>query len=310
MLYKLRIFGIAIAMALVGCGGAKQPSRYLLKFKTTAELQAFLRYDKGHSIPLISAHRGGPTVGYPENCTPTFDNATRFHPAVIETDIALSKDSVLVMMHDNTLDRTTTGTGKIENYVFEELRKLRLKDTEGKVTEYKIETLDEVLQWSKDKVILNLDIKKGVPFRMIVDAVRKNKAESYVVIITYNANQAAEIAVLAPDLMISVSARGKEDVERMEQLGVKAEKMIAFVGVSEPKPEVYEYLHSRGISCILGTMGNLDKRAKTIGDDLYAKLVENGADVLSTDRNQEAGAALLKLMKERGLTSGHIVEVK
>jgi glycerophosphoryl diester phosphodiesterase len=283
-----------------------QNKEYLLQFKTAKELQEFFSYSK-KTIPLVSAHRGGPTTGFPENCTPTFANSIKYNPTIVETDIALSKDSVLVMMHDNTLDRTTTGTGNIENYTYNELQELFLEDNEGHQTPYKIETLDQILQWGKDKVIYNLDIKKGVPMQMIVDAVRRNKAEAYSVIITYTATQAAEAARLAPELMISVSAKGKEDVERMEGLGVKAEKMIAFVGISEPNPEVYHYLHSRKISCILGTMGNLDKSAAAKGDALYYKLVENGANVLSTDRNVEAGKQLTQFADDRKLKSKHIV---
>lgn len=282
-----------------------QQNEYLLQFKTSKELHRFLRYsDK--SIPLVSAHRGGPVKGFPENCTATFANSIKYNPTIIETDIALSKDSVLVMMHDNTLDRTTTGAGKIDNYTYQELQQLFLEDNEGNQTPYKIETLDEVLKWGKDKVIYTLDVKKGVPMQMIIDAVRRNKAERYSVIITYNANQAAEVAKLAPGLMISVSARGKEDVVRMENLGVKADKMIAFVGTSEPSPEVYQYLHSRKIACILGTMGNIDKSAAAKGDELYYKLIENGANILSSDRHIEAGIQLTKFANDKKLNSKYI----
>jgi glycerophosphoryl diester phosphodiesterase len=92
----------------------------------------------------------------------------------------------------------------------------------------------------------------------------------------------------------------------MENLGVKADKMIAFVGVSEPKPEVYEYLHSRKIACILGTMGNIDKSAATNGDVLYYKLIENGANVLSSDRHIEAGIQLMMYADDKKLKSKHI----
>lgn len=304
MLIKQNSYCLGLLL-LVFLNGFAQKNEYLLQFKSSKELHRFLSYsDK--SIPLVSAHRGGPVTGFPENCTATFANSIKYNPTIVETDIALSKDSVLVMMHDNTLDRTTTGTGKIENYTYPELQQLFLEDNEGSQTPYKIETLDEVLKWGKDRVIYTLDVKKGVPMRMIIDAVRRNKAEAYSVIITYNANQAAEVAKLAPDLMISVSARGKEDVERMENLGVKADKMIAFVGISEPNPEVYQYLHSRKIACILGTMGNIDKSAAAKGDGLYYKLIENGANILSSDRHIEAGIQLTKYADVRKLKSKHI----
>ena len=304
MFIKQKSYGLGLFL-LVFLNGFAQKSEYLLQFKTPKELHRFLSYsDK--SIPLVSAHRGGPVKGFPENCTATFANSIQYNPTIIETDIALSKDSVLVMMHDNTLDRTTTGTGNIGDYTYQELQQLFLEDNQGNQTPYKIETLDAVLKWGKDKVIYTLDVKKGVPMQMIVDAVRRNKAEAYSVIITYNANQAAEVAKLAPDLMISVSARGKEDVERMENLGVKADKMIAFVGTSAPKPEVYKYLHSRKIACILGTMGNIDKSAAAKGNDLYYKLIENGANILSSDRHIEAGMQLKKFADDKKLKSKHI----
>ena len=304
MFIKQKSYGLGLFL-LVFLNGFAQKSEYLLQFKTPKELHRFLSYsDK--SIPLVSAHRGGPVKGFPENCTATFANSIQYNPTIIETDIALSKDSVLVMMHDNTLDRTTTGTGNIGDYTYQELQQLFLEDNQGNQTPYKIETLDAVLKWGKDKVIYTLDVKKGVPMQMIVDAVRRNKAEAYSVIITYNANQAAEVAKLAPDLMISVSARGKEDVERMENLGVKADKMIAFVGTSAPKPEVYQYLHNRKITCILGTMGNIDKSAAAKGNDLYYKLIENGANILSSDRHIEAGMQLKKFADDKKLKSKHI----
>lgn len=304
MFAPIKIF-CSVLFLLIFSNNFAQQNEFLMQFKTSKELQLFLSYsDK--SMPLVSAHRGGPVKGFPENCTSTFANSIKYNPTIIETDIALSKDSVLVMMHDNTLDRTTTGTGKIGDYTHKELQQLFLEDNEGNQTPYKIETLDAVLKWGKNKVIYTLDVKRGVPMRMIVDAVRRNKAEAYSVIITYNANQAAEVAKLAPDLMISVSARGKEDVERMENLGVTVDKMIAFVGISEPKPEVYQYLQSRKIASILGTMGNIDKSAAANGDDLYYKLIENGANILSSDRHVEAGIQLTKFADDKNLNSKHI----
>ena len=260
-----------------------QDKLHTLHFENNNDFKSFFRASSNF-YPIVSAHRGGPTKGFPENCTPTFENTIKYNPAVIETDIALTKDSVLVMMHDNTLDRTTTGTGNINLYTYKELQQLFLKDTEGNVTPYKIETLDEVLQWGKNKVVYTLDVKRGVPFKMIVDAVKRNKAENYSIIITYNATQAAEVAALAPDMMLSVSARGKEDVERMENLGVKAENMVAFVGTTFPKPETMQYMKEKGIICISGTMGNIDKSAIATGDAIYLDIVKAGVMIISSDR--------------------------
>ncbi|NHN25312.1 glycerophosphodiester phosphodiesterase family protein [Flavobacterium jejuense] len=282
-----------------------QDKLHTLHFENNNDFKSFFRASSNF-YPVVSAHRGGPTTGFPENCTATFENTIKYNPAVIETDIALTKDSVLVMMHDNTLDRTTTGTGNINDYTYKELQELFLEDNEGNRTSYKIETLDAVLQWGKGKVVYTLDVKRGVPFKMIVEAVRRNKAENYSIIITYNANQAAEVATLAPDIMLSVSARGKEDVERMENLGVKAENMVAFVGTTFPKSEVMEYMKAKGITCISGTMGNLDKSAIANGDKIYLDIVKAGVMIISSDRPVEVAQQMAIYIKEHQLKSSAI----
>lgn len=308
MKFAIKICSVLIITLLFSCKSAPSKS-YHISFPNAEAFHEFTRYSP-ESYPLVSAHRGGPTKGFPENCTATFANTIKYIPAIIETDIALSKDSALVMMHDNTLNRTTTGKGEIGNYTYKELQQFNLKDNEGNVTSFKIETLDEVLQWGTDKVIYTLDVKRGVPMKMIVDAVRRNKAERNAMIITYNANQAAEVTKLAPDLLVSVSARGKKDVERMEAMGVNVNNMVAFVGTAEPTKETYEYLRSRNITSILGTMGNIDKSAAAKGDELYYKLIENGANVLSSDRHVEAGKQLKKYVKDKGIRSNYIKVVK
>ena len=69
------------------------------------------------SKPIISVHRGGKGIAnYPENCLETLKYINDSIQATFEIDVAKTKDNVLVLMHDNTLERTTTGTDKLTNY--------------------------------------------------------------------------------------------------------------------------------------------------------------------------------------------------
>ena len=275
--------------------------KHHLSFKNTNELQEFLDTRKTN-FPLLSAHRGGPMKGFPENAIETFENATRYQPVIIEFDVALSKDSALVIMHDDKLDRTTTGTGPIGDYTYAELQALTLKDDDGKVTTFKIPTLTEVLQWGKGKVLFTVDIKRGVPYEKVIEAIRETKAENRAIVITYNAGQAAAFHRLAPDLMISATVKGKEDLERLNQMGVPTNRIVAFVGVSAPEKAVYEFLASKGITPLLGTMGNLDRSAAANPTRrVFYRLVEDGAAVLSTDDIIGAGKELNEYRKEKGL---------
>lgn len=251
----------------------------------------------------ISVHRGGGDLkGYPENCIESFaymaqQVGTPARPVIIECDIDLTKDSVMVMMHDPTLDRTTTGTGKLADKTYAELAPVRLEDNLGNVTPYKIPTLEQVLRWGKSKasrnpVTFTLDVKRNVSFAKVIDMVHKTGMDACAAVITYNAQDAARVHQLDPNLMISVTIRNQAEYDRLRELGVPDNRMVAFVGVKEPDKALYQFLHDKGIACILGTLGNLDKQAAAKGDQVYKTFAENGADIMSTDRPLEMARVL------------------
>lgn len=277
----------------------------VFNFSSVNDLYKFLTYNDGR-VPLISAHRGGPMPGYPENAIETFANIAKKMPAIIECDIALSKDSTLVLMHDETLNRTSNGKGKINKYTAQQLQDYRLKDNDGNLTNYQIPTLEEALKWGIGKVIFTLDVKKNVPYRLVIDAIRKAQAEAYVIVITYNANQAALVHNLAPELMISASIRSTDDLIRLNDHDVPDTRLVAFVGTRQADKKLTNLLHEHGIMCILGTIGNLDNQALKNGDQVYANFIENGADILSTDRPIEAAKIVSYYSRKRKLQSPYI----
>ena len=71
----------------------------------------------------IAAHRGGATT-HPENTLPAFAEAVRLGAHMIEFDVAISRDGVLVLMHDATVNRTTNGKGKVNEFTLAELKRL------------------------------------------------------------------------------------------------------------------------------------------------------------------------------------------
>lgn len=249
-------------------------------------------------IPMVSAHRGGPYPGYPENAIATFEYIAGITAAVVECDIEMTKDSILVMMHDHTLDRTTMGTGKVRDYLWSEIKDLKLVDNTGVETGYSIPTLKEVLDWVPGKALLTLDVKRGVPFEKVIAEVQETNTGSYAAIITYSANDAQKVYQIDPSLMISVGVGNKAAYEAHKNLGIPDENMIAFVGLSEPDAVHYQFLHEKGIYCILGVLGNLDKKAEAKGDSIYAGFVKRGADILATDRPIEAAKVIEALIPD------------
>lgn len=273
-----------------------------IQLQSVEELYQFLTYDDNR-YPLVSLHRGGPLSGYPENAIETFAYNASLQPVIVECDVRISKDSALVLMHDRSLNRTTTGEGSVNDHTLSELKKLLLLDNNKKLTPYRIPTLAEALAWGKGKVIFTLDIKNDVPYEAVINTIRKERAESSVVVITYSANQAAKVHSLAGDLMISASVNNREDLSRLNEKDIPDNRLLAFVGTREADPNLTKILHDHGIMCILGTLGNLDKQADKKGFQTYAGFIDRGADILSTDRPAEAGRALNFYIKKRGIIS-------
>src|ERR1700730_1532409 len=92
---------------------------------------------------LLAAHRGVSRL-WPENSLLAFRNAIALGADFIEFDVHLSKDGELVVIHDPTLDRTTSGSGSVKDRSVAELKVLRLKDKAGALTDESVPTLDEV----------------------------------------------------------------------------------------------------------------------------------------------------------------------
>lgn len=313
MHYSIRVIAAVALLFFGSCFRSNNASdlvhvgdhNHIFKFSGVEDLYKFLTYSENR-VPLVSAHRGGPDVDYPENAIETFQRIAYKTPAIIECDISLSKDSALVLMHDETLDRTSNGSGKVNQLTLAELKTLHLKDADGKVTNYQIPTLEEALTWGVGKVIFTLDVKRNVPYSLVIDAIRKTKAEAYSIIITYNADQASLVNNLAPDLMISASIRSKDDLIRLNDRDVPDTRIVAFIGTAEADSTLTDMLHQHGILCILGTMGNLDRRAKEAGDQVYADYISNGADIISTDRPLQAAKSLAYFINKRQLSSPYI----
>ncbi|MCB4809265.1 glycerophosphodiester phosphodiesterase family protein [Tamlana sp. 62-3] len=261
-----------------------KPSVLLSKFSYSTEAST-----------LVSVHRGGKNIkNYPENCLETiqFINDS-IKGAIYEIDVALTKDSVLVLMHDNAINRTSTGNGKVSNFTYKELLQYNLKDDFGNETSFKIPLFKDVLQWAKtNNVILTVDIKRGVSVKKVVNQIKEIKAEDIAIIITYNLDQATAAYKEAPELLLSVSARNEKELDWLIHSGIPTQNMLAFTGTRLSPNTLYSKIHDYGIKTILGTLGNLDKQASAKNDSLYRVWSKKGIDIIATDRPFEAYNAI------------------
>lgn len=105
---------------------------------------------------LVAAHRAD-WRNAPENSIAAIKSAIAMGVDMVEVDIKKTKDGQLVIMHDTTLDRTTTGKGRVADFTLDSLKKLFLRNGCKVPTRHRIPTLEEVMLTVKGKVMVNLD---------------------------------------------------------------------------------------------------------------------------------------------------------
>lgn len=234
----------------------------------------------------VSAHRGGSGIkGYPENCIESLEYLYNNGIQIFEIDIAETKDKELVLMHDNSLQRTSTGIQDINQLKLDKIKNYYLVDDFGNKTSFKIPTFDETLKWGKDKSIyFMVDIKKDVDYNDIVSLIEKNKMQNQVILVTYTVGQAKKLHQIAPNILLSVSMRNEHEFNEMMNSGIPTDKMVAFTGTKRNKKSFLDKIHDKNILVIFGTLGNLDKSNLAKNGQLYRDLEKDGVDIFATDR--------------------------
>ena len=259
-------------------------------YATADALAAALRWEPGAPV-LVSAHRGAPPRGLPENSLAAFENALNYAPALVETDVRRTADGVLVLMHDETLDRTTTGTGRVEDRTLAYVRGLRLVTEGGLVTSFRVPTLAEALSWAEGRTTLLLDVKSDVPYPALVAEIERLDAADQAAVIVYSLADHLRLVALAPDLVVSSTAETVAAADALLGSGVDLTRVIVWTGVGPPDPDVVARLHAAGIRAQAGAYGAIDADARTgVPAQAYAALLVPGADVIGTD--EVAAAAL------------------
>ncbi len=253
--------------------------------------------EKGGAV--VSAHRGGPAPGYPENALETLQNGHAQGIHAFEIDVSESRDGVLFLHHDDRFGRTVRGDGYVADTDWADIARLRLKDSEGEVTGLHPPKLTDVLLWAKQHgALLELDRKQTTGFRNIVEAVHAAEAERNVIMISYSDEEAGAIAKLDPALMMTASARGDRDLAKLEALGVDRTRVIGWTGTREPDPPAFERLLQEGVEPAFGTLGRkgerLDDQYWADGDGSeYQRLVDDGVVLIATDEPYRVADYLL-----------------
>lgn len=280
----LRSRGFVCAMCIAPFVVA-EPTQQTQALNPAANVAQYVNCLAQNNATLVSVHRAGPKPGFPENALESMQEAIKYGPMLLEVDIRETADGHLVLMHDTTLDRTTTGSGELGDYTLAELSDIRLVDNDGNVTEFAIPTLQQALAWVDERAIVQLDLKRGIDYAKVVQAVIEADAVDSTLIIAYRLENVLTSVAIEPGLSFSYSINDKDDLVELEQSGVSARQIVAWTGVVDgPDKTVWPLLEALNLPFAAGAFWHLENEMLQTGDmQAYIALAEAGVDVIGSD---------------------------
>jgi glycerophosphoryl diester phosphodiesterase len=257
--------------------------------------------------PAVLAHAGGALL-WPDNTLVAFDGAARLGADVLELDVHETADGEFVVIHDDTVDRTTDGSGAVADLTMRELRELDAgyrwtpsgprADADASGYAYRgrgvtLPTLGEVLS-AFDDAAVNVEIKQEDPdvARRLCAYLRERDATTRVMVGSFHGRALAAFRSACPEVATSASQAEVAFFVALEKLRLSAvltppydalQVPRTFSGITVVTPHFVAAAHARG----------LDAHVWTVNDqEAMRELVAMGVDGIITDRPDRALAVL------------------
>ena len=144
------LFIVFAALAMAAC--AQKPQYATRVEKILAEIN-----DPNSKYIAVISHRGD-WRNYPENSIPAIESIIRMGVDMMELDVKMTKDSVMVLMHDKTINRMTNGKGKVSDITYDSLMTFRMRRAHNVTTDsLRVPTLRQAFECCKDRILINVD---------------------------------------------------------------------------------------------------------------------------------------------------------
>lgn len=282
------------------------------QYANRAEMIAAQIHNPNSKYVVVACHRGD-WRNYPENSIPAIESIIRMGADIMELDLKLTKDSVLVLSHDWTIDRCTTGKGRVSDYTLDELKQFRLRRAHGVATDsLHICTLREALECCKDRICVNVD--QGYEYYDMVLAVTEELGVTDQILIKGKHSVAAVAEKMAAHehnmMYMPIIDIQKEQGQKLfqEYMDTKTVPLAYEVCWKKLTPEVsdcFKKVVESGSKLWVNTIwGSLcgyldDDKALDCEDpaEVYDQVIALGASMIQTDRPE----LLLNYLRKKGL---------
>jgi glycerophosphoryl diester phosphodiesterase len=245
----------------------------------------------------IAGHRGGYYSDYPESSFPLYEFIARQFKSdtiIIEIDLRMSRSGTIYLLHDETVDRTTSGTGKIGELDDTYLNTLFLKKENGELTRDHIPIFKDALRFITGKNIhLMLDIKEPIHAEVLA-MVKQYGLEHRVIVLTFQREHTEHVAALSNRVWLSALIESEKDWQWYRDIARQQSKTIAYVNSRTP-PVLIQELKKSNIQVMADVSEALRNAGKPLDKSGYEnKVKDQRLDILITDFPVEARGALRK----------------
>lgn len=281
--------------------GKIQISLHLLLFsllfvscRTTQPVDKILGkfHDADSDYVMVVAHRAAHN-DFPENSIPAIKQAIDLGVDIIELDVKVTLDSVVVINHDHTIDRTTTGTGNPEESTWDELQKFRLKMPDGTITRERLATFEEALNLARGKAMIDIDLKTA-NLKPVVDVVKKTGMTGQVLFFG-SFEILKQIREQCPQAMVMPLARSFETAES----AIKTfQPSVVHIDESLYTPEIVNLIQRNNARIWINALGSRDKMIRDgHTEEAIQSLLKYNANIIQTDEPEH----LIPYLKSKGL---------
>jgi len=294
-------------LILLCLGCQSEPPQQINTIKPSIESLIENLEDAQNKEIIVIAHRGD-WRNAPENSIQAIKNCIDLGIDMVEIDVRETKDGQLVLMHDETIDRTTTGSGKVTDWTLDSLKTLALVDGLNVATEHRIPTLEEALLAAKDQILINLDKSYSI-FDKCFEIAQKTGTLNQIVIkgkksrseVEEEFGQYLDQVYFMPILNLP---NPKADSIISDYLEHRPPIAFEFTVPSDTISTIssFESIRKSGAGVWVNSLwprhnASHDDEKAVQNPDVYDWFIENKVDMIQTDRP----ALLLSYLQEKGL---------
>lgn len=270
-------------------------------------LRIFQDHGKSSEV-LVVAHRGD-WRNAPENSILAIENCIKLGVDIVELDVRLTKDSVLVVIHDEKIDRTMTGKGYVRDYTFSELKNMYLKDGLGSKTPHTIPSLEEALHVAQGKILVNID-KAEYYLDKVIAIAHKTQMIKYVIfkggksyhdVIGKYGNMLKEINYMP--VLVEKTENPKGFFSDFQKSINPFAYEVNFKTTSSPIFKLIPKMKKSHARVWVNTLwpqmnaGHDDEKSFSDPENNWGWVIRHGGNIIQTDRPE----ALLKYLKSKNL---------